>query len=103
VQAAFADDVHLSTWFGDETKRRWAVELLNLVFRQHCWDRSPVRGQWLLALSIGHAGQSVRIAFLGTCQSAVQSNCRQVVSRHASDMRVSPRLIPPASTAVSNA
>lgn len=32
-------DVTLATWFADEAKRRWAIELFNLVFRQHCWDR----------------------------------------------------------------
>jgi hypothetical protein len=32
-------DVGLSVWFSDEAKRRWAIELLNLVFRQHCWNR----------------------------------------------------------------
>ncbi len=32
-------DVVLSTWFADDDKKRWAIELLNLVFRQHCWDR----------------------------------------------------------------
>lgn len=26
-------------WFALEDKRRWAVELLNLCFRQHCWQR----------------------------------------------------------------
>jgi len=39
IDAKSIRDVHLSNWFADEAKRRWAVELLNLVFRQHCWDR----------------------------------------------------------------
>ena len=32
-------DVTFSTWFTNEETKRWGVELLNLVFRQHCWDR----------------------------------------------------------------
>jgi hypothetical protein len=39
IDAKSIRDVHLSNWFADEAKKRWAVELLNLVFRQHCWDR----------------------------------------------------------------
>jgi hypothetical protein len=32
-------DVLLSTWFASEDTQRWAIELFNLVFRQHCWAR----------------------------------------------------------------
>ena len=32
-------DVMFSTWFNNEETKRWGIELLNLVFRQHCWDR----------------------------------------------------------------
>ena len=39
VDAKTIRDVLLSTWFADDDKKRWAIELFNLVFRQHCWDR----------------------------------------------------------------
>ena len=32
-------DVLLSTWFASDDTKRWAIELFNLVFRQHCWAR----------------------------------------------------------------
>lgn len=32
-------DEMLAPWFGDEDKRRWATEILNLCFKQHCWNR----------------------------------------------------------------
>jgi hypothetical protein len=32
-------DVLLSTWFTNDDTKRWAIELFNLVFRQHCWAR----------------------------------------------------------------
>jgi hypothetical protein len=32
-------DVTFSSWFAQEDTKRWAIEALNLVFRQHCWDR----------------------------------------------------------------
>ncbi|MCU1323030.1 MAG: hypothetical protein JWM43_2679 [Acidobacteriaceae bacterium] len=32
-------DVELRSWFSSEAKRRWGIELLNLVLRKHCWDR----------------------------------------------------------------
>jgi len=32
-------DVLLSTWFASDDTKRWAIELFNLAFRQHCWAR----------------------------------------------------------------
>jgi hypothetical protein len=32
-------DETFAPWFGEEDRRRWAVELLNVCLRQHCWNR----------------------------------------------------------------
>jgi hypothetical protein len=32
-------DEPFAPWFADEDRRRWAMELLNLCLKQHCWDR----------------------------------------------------------------
>lgn len=32
-------DEYFAPWFGHEDRRRWAIELLNLCFREHCWQR----------------------------------------------------------------
>ncbi len=32
-------DDYFAPWFADEDRRRWAMELLNLELKQHCWRR----------------------------------------------------------------
>jgi hypothetical protein len=32
-------DESFAPWFADEDRRRWAMELLNLCLKQHCWKR----------------------------------------------------------------
>jgi hypothetical protein len=39
VEASSIRDELFPPWFAQEDQRRWAIELLNLCFRQHCWQR----------------------------------------------------------------
>lgn len=32
-------DEMFAPWFSDEDRKRWAIELLNLHFKQYCWER----------------------------------------------------------------
>jgi hypothetical protein len=39
IDAASLKDELFGPWFAQEDQRRWAIELLNVCFRQHCWQR----------------------------------------------------------------
>src|SRR5947209_18248863 len=54
---------------------------------------APMSRQGLAILRIDQGGKGQRIALFANVPSDVQQSCRQVVSRQASTMRASPRLM----------
>jgi hypothetical protein len=72
-------DEYLAPWFSDEDRRRWAIELLNLCLKQHCWDRFlrfDGKGQRFFFRPKGDEGKTIRWQLGSTTYP------RQVTARH---------------------
>jgi len=72
-------DEHFAPWFADEDRRRWAMELLNLSLKQHCWVRRlrfDSKGQRFFFRPADDDGKTIWWRIAGTRHS------RQVTTRH---------------------
>jgi hypothetical protein len=75
-------DEPFAPWFADDDQRRWAVELLNLCFKQHCRDRYLIfdkKGQRFFFrpyLKVGNGEKTIKWRIGGT------NYPRKVTSRH---------------------
>lgn len=66
-------------WFSDEDRRRWAIELLNLCLKQHCWERYlrfDKKGQRFFFRPADEEGKTIRWQIGNTVHP------RQVTRRH---------------------
>jgi hypothetical protein len=72
-------DEYFAPWFADEDKRRWAMELLNLALKQHCWSRRlrlDSKGRRLFFRPADEDGKTI------WWQIAGKRHPRQVTTRH---------------------
>lgn len=72
-------DEDFPSWFSDEDRRRWAVELLNLCLKEHCWARYlrfDKKGERFFFVPRDEEGKTIRWQIGSTIHS------RQVTTRH---------------------
>ena len=79
IEVKTLHDELLAPWFSDENRRRWAIELLNLCLKQHCWERYlrfDGKGQRFSFRPKNEDGKTIRWQLGNTMHS------RQVTTRH---------------------
>lgn len=79
IEVKTLKDEMFAPWFVDEDRRRWAIELLNLAFKQHCWERRfrfDNKGQRFFFRPVGEEGKTIWWQIGGT------RHAREVTTRH---------------------
>jgi hypothetical protein len=79
IEVKTLKDEMFAPWFGDEDRRRWAIELLNLAFKQHCWERRfrfDNKGQRFFFRPVGEEAKTIWWQIGGTRHQ------REVTTRH---------------------
>jgi hypothetical protein len=79
IEVKTLKDEVFAPWFGDEDRRRWAIELLNLAFKQHCWERRfrfDNKGQRFFFRPVGEEAKTIAWQIGGTRHQ------REVTTRH---------------------
>jgi hypothetical protein len=79
IEVKSLHDEAFAPWFSHEDQRRWAIELLNLCIKQHCWDRYlrfDKKGQRFFFRPTDEEGKTIRWQIGNTVHP------RQVTARH---------------------
>jgi hypothetical protein len=79
IEVKTLHDESFAPWFSDDDRRRWAIELLNLCVKQHCWGRHlrfDKKGQRFFFRPKDDDGKTIRWQIGNT------THPRQVTTRH---------------------